>query len=93
MRRGVLHISTPSRISKPVSGGSSCNQVIIRASTRAWANRGSPERTSNARLKLSSSNSMSRPPMEASRDPIPSGTIDRFGHPAGTGVAAHVKYR
>ena len=37
---------------------------------------------------------MSRRPTEAaSREPKPSGTIDRFGHPAGTGVAAHVKYR
>ena len=66
----------------------------MRPSIKAWANRGSSQRTSNARLKLSSSNSIPRPPNDpARREANPSGTIDRFGHPSGTDVAAHVKYR
>ncbi len=77
-----------------MSGGNPSSQLIIRPSTSACANRGSSARTSNARLKLSSSNAMPRLPIDAARrDPNPRGTIDRFGQPAGTDVAAQVKYR
>jgi hypothetical protein len=91
--RGVRHSSVPPSSSNPVSGGSPWSHAIMRGSINACANRRSAERTSKVRLKLSTSNSMSRCTAPTSAAPRPAGTIERSGHPAGTVVAAQVYAR